>query len=337
MTNEAVMMMMFAAALAIVLWPKYGLAASLTRLRALIHKERLEHVLKHLHHCEFSGLSATLESLAGVLHVSRSQVTDPVSRLEAAGLLTTSTGHPTLTVAGRREALRVVRIHRLWETYFAHHSGMDETLWHDEADRREHSTTKAEIDRIDAQLGHPRFDPHGAPIPTPGGELPSARGQTLTSLAVNERGRVIHIEDEPRATYQQLVAQGITIGVVVRILECSPKRIRLEIAGEEHTVAPVIVGNVTIELLDGSSSAGVDSIRLSQLAPGRKGRVVRLLPTCRGIQRRRLLDLGLVSGTVVESELRSGMGDPTAYRIRSALIALRQDEAKHVQIEQLTG
>ena len=70
--------------------------------------------------------------------------------------------------------------------------------------------------------------------------------------------------------------------------------------------------------------------RLSSIAPGESAEVVALAATCRGAQRRRLLDLGLVPGTRVTSELRGPSGDPTAYRIRGALIALRRDQAHHI-------
>ena len=61
-----------------------------------------------------------------------------------------------------------------------------------------------------------------------------------------------------------------------------------------------------------------------------------LAATCRGAQRRRLLDLGVVPGTRVTSELRGPSGDPTAYRIRGALIALRRDQAHHIFVHRLS-
>jgi DtxR family Mn-dependent transcriptional regulator len=71
---------------------------------------------------------------------------------------------------------------------------------------------------------------------------------------------------------------------------------------------------------------------LGALAPGETARVVRLSPECRGAQRRRLLDLGLVPGTPVTAELVSLAGDPVAYRIRGALIALRREQANRVVV-----
>jgi len=54
---------------------------------------------------------------------------------------------------------------------------------------------------------------------------------------------------------------------------------------------------------------------------------------CQGAQRRRLLDLGVVPGTRIVAELDSASGDPIAYRIRGALIALRRQQAEWIEIE----
>jgi DtxR family Mn-dependent transcriptional regulator len=322
------------ASLTALFWPRMGLITLAGRFRDMAKKEQIEHALKHLQHCEYAGLSATFESLAGTLRVSRQRAIDLAEKLESAALVTTLSGRLELTSAGRREALRVIRIHRLWEKYFADQSGLDETLWHDEADRREHKTSADEMQRLAAELGHPRFDPHGAPIPTVAGDLPESRGSALSNLEPGERGRIVHIEDEPRATYEQLVAQGLTVGASLRVLERTPQRIRLDVDGEDQLVAPVVAGHVSVELIE-SSLEPIGSDRLSHLLPGMKGRVVGLLPSCRGVQRSRLLDLGLLSGTVVEAELQGLGGDPRAFRIRGALIALREGQSKLVQIEKL--
>jgi DtxR family transcriptional regulator, Mn-dependent transcriptional regulator len=333
--GELLVLITIVVVLVALLWPRVGAISLVGRFRDLARKEQVEDALKHLHHCEFSGLSATLESLSGALRVSRQRATDLTEKLEAAVLVTTLSGRLELTPSGRREALRVIRIHRLWEKYFADQSGLDETLWHDEADRREHTTSEDEARNLDAKLGHPRYDPHGAPIPTATGDLPLGRGTPLTNFKPGNKGRIVHVEDEPRATYEQLVAQGLTVGAFVRVLERSSERIRLDVDGEEQLLAPVVAGNVSVEQIETTTDSETLD-RLSHLQPGAKGRVVGLLPSCRGVQRRRLLDLGLLSGTVVEAELQGPGGDPRAYRIRGALIALREGQSRLVQIETLS-
>ncbi|MGD9375983.1 MAG: FeoA family protein, partial [Anaerolineae bacterium] len=71
---------------------------------------------------------------------------------------------------------------------------------------------------------------------------------------------------------------------------------------------------------------------LSDLEPGEKAVVAGLSPSCRGSERRRFLDLGILPGTAVEAEMISPSGDPTAYRVRGALLALRREQAEYIRI-----
>ncbi|MCH1984103.1 ferrous iron transport protein A [Ruminococcus sp. OA3] len=71
-------------------------------------------------------------------------------------------------------------------------------------------------------------------------------------------------------------------------------------------------------------------LRLSQLKPGEKAVVVRLMTS--GNMRRRLQDIGLIDGTAVECVGKSPMGDPTAYLIRRAVIALRDEDSRQVRV-----
>ncbi|NIW11337.1 MAG: iron dependent repressor, partial [Gammaproteobacteria bacterium] len=69
------------------------------------------------------------------------------------------------------------------------------------------------------------------------------------------------------------------------------------------------------------------------LEPGETAEVVRISPACYGLERRRFMDLGILPGTKITNEMRSPTGDPTAYRIRGAVIALRQEQAKLIFVK----
>jgi Fe2+ transport system protein FeoA len=75
---------------------------------------------------------------------------------------------------------------------------------------------------------------------------------------------------------------------------------------------------------------------LNQLGVGQQARVLQLMPRLRGAERRRLMDLGMLPGTTVEADLSSPLGDPVAYRVRDALIALRSEQARNIKIEPIT-
>ena len=310
-------------------WPSIGLAWRWRRGLAASDRVEVEDALKHLWDGEYRQRPATLESLAGSLGLSGRAAAELVDRLGRLGLLHHDDSALHLTSDGRREALRVIRIHRLWERYLADETGLDAREWHAHAERREHGTSDQQADALAATLGYPRFDPHGDPIPMPSGEVPPHQGMPLTQLLADQVAEIVHIEDEPEAVFAQIAAAGLVPGMRVRVLDRSPQRIRIEAEADEVVLAPVVAANVTVLLIEAPSSVTATS-RMSALAPGESAEVVALAASCRGAQRRRLLDLGLVPGTRVTSELRGPSGDPTAYRIRGALIALRRDQASHI-------
>jgi DtxR family Mn-dependent transcriptional regulator len=155
----------------------------------------------------------------------------------------------------------------------------------------------------------------------------------LTALEPDQVARIIHLEDEPPAVYAQLVALGLHPGLEVRLLESGPQRLRLWVAGNEQVLAPVVAASVTVlPLPDRVLAEPAATQRLSDLKPGETAVVSGLSPTCRGTERRRFLDLGILPGTAIEAEMISPSGDPTAYRVRGALLALRREQADHIQI-----
>ncbi len=261
------------------------------------------------------------------------QAVDLLGRIEGRGLLQRNGSDLQLSAEGRSYALRIIRVHRLWERYLADETGVQESDWHGHAEEREHALTTGEANALSAEMGHPRYDPHGDPIPTPRGDVPSARGQTLMSLPPAESGRIVHLEDEPEAIFAQLLAEGLHIGMPVQVIEVDQERVRFWADGEEHVLAPVLAANVHVVPTPAEALAAGPRETLASLQRGQQARVLRLSQACRGLERRRLMDLGLVPGTEVEAEMQSASGDPTAYRIRGSLIALRREQAETIQIE----
>jgi len=230
----------------------------------------------------------------------------------------------------------VIRAHRLWERYLAEDTGFDESEWHSQAEFYEHQLSPDEANALDARLGHPTHDPHGDPIPAADGELVAHGGRPLPTLGLNEPGRIVHIEDEPDAVYAQLLAEGLYPGMRVRLTELSPQRVRFWANGDAHLLAPIVAANISVVPIP--REATVEEIageQLSALKPGEQATVTYISPRCHGPERRRMMDLGILPGTLVEAELTSPGGDPTAYRIRGALIALRDEQARLIHISRL--
>ena len=313
-------------------WPSWGLAGRWRRGLVASDRVEIEDALKHLWDGEYRQRAATLESLAGALGITGRDAAGIVDRLGRLDLVQHDAHGLHLTGEGRRHALRVIRIHRLWERYLADETGLDAREWHSQAERKEHRTSDEQAASLAATLGHPRFDPHGDPIPLVSGEVPPYQGASLTELALDKVGAIVHIEDEPEAVFAQIAAAGLVPGMRVRVLERSPQRIRIAAESEEVVLAPVVAANITVQSMDEPVEARAMT-PLSALGPGERGEVIALATSCRGVQRRRLLDLGVVPGTVVTHELRGPSGDPTAYRIRGALIALRREQADAIYVQ----
>ena len=135
-----------------------------------------------------------------------------------------------------------------------------------------------------------------------------------------------------RSPAQVLFRQGLYLGLPIQVTGVSDEHVRFMAEGHMIDLPPTMAGNVFVTPLSSQQEMEGPYETLHDLASRERGRVVRISPTCRGLERRRLMDLGVIPGTVIEMETRSPGGDPTAYRIRGALIALRRESAGHIQI-----
>lgn len=339
MTPAANLLIAAAACAAVLLLfrPRRGLYWVWARARGVTERVQLEDALKHIYDCHYTGGRATVQSLAGALQVSVNHAAQVSARLEATGLVTSAHAGLELTPQGRQEALRVIRVHRLWERYLADQTGVDQTEWHAQADEVEHRMTAADVDALAERMGDPQYDPHGDPIPSAGGEIPARAGEPLNDVIPGKWARIVHVEDEPAAVYAQLVATQLYPGMLVQVLESLPDRIVIEVAQQARILAPIVAANVTVEVLAERTPTAVTTRPLSSLAVGEQAAVVDISQACQGLERRRLLDLGVVPGTVVTAEMQAFGGDPTAYRIRGAMIALRREQADSIQVERQSG
>jgi len=294
-----------------------------------------EDALKHLYKCEADQTRATVRSLAGQLGISVDKTTQILSELRGRGLVELKEESFPLTKSGREYGLHVVRAHRLWERYLADRTGVSEVEWHGQAEIREHEISPEQADRLWAQLGHPTHDPHGDPLPLVDGGLVPVSERTLLSLGADQRARIVHVEDEPESVYARLVKKGVFPGMEFRVLERTEDSVTILAEGREKTLDGFEAANVSVESIEKEETDFSGTIRMADLEPGQKGEVVVLSRATRGLERRRLMDFGILPGTVVEPELRGFGGDPTAYRVRGALIALRKDQSAHIIVRRV--
>jgi DtxR family transcriptional regulator, Mn-dependent transcriptional regulator len=154
-------------------------------------------------------------SLAGRLRVAPASVTNMLQKLASSPLPFVEYERHRgvlLSAVGKRRALEVLRHHRLIETFL--HEMLDYPIEevHQEAERLEHFISERFEERIDAKLGHPKFDPHGHCIPAMDGKMPKRVSKPLIDL--HEQGAFIvdSVSDEDATVLKRLKALGITPG-----------------------------------------------------------------------------------------------------------------------------
>jgi DtxR family Mn-dependent transcriptional regulator len=109
--------------------------------------------------------------------------------------------------------------------------------------------------------------------------------------------------------------------------------VRFWAGDDEHVLAPILAANIAvIPVSEEPKAEDTHGEPLTNLKPGQEAQVMALSPRIRGAERRRLMDLGLLPGTTIEVEMASAGGDPIAYRIRGALIALRKSQAQLISV-----
>lgn len=311
----------------------WGAVAALrrwSRRNQLMANARTEDAVKHLFHEDERSGAATLHSLSGAMSVTPDRAAEIASDLVNDGLAVQEEGRIRLTTLGRDRALSVIRRHRLYERFLADETGVVPTAWHDRAEREEHRLTASEAEHLARRLGDPLFDPHGDPIPSAAGSLPSPRGGPLHASTPGATVMLVHIEDEPTSVFQELQALGLQPGIRLRIVEKSERQVVVERRGLTLTLSTVAAANVTVV----PSSPEARAVSTLERTPvGRTVTVAAIDDACFGVQRRRLLDLGFVPGTSVTPELPSPGGDPVAYRVRGALVALRKAQAALILVE----
>jgi DtxR family Mn-dependent transcriptional regulator len=171
---------------------------------------------------EWSSAPVTTKMLAERLGVGASTVSETVRRLASQGLVVHAPyGEIELTDVGRSHAVAMVRRHRLLETLLVQALGYSWDEVHDEAEVLEHAVSDLLIERIDLRLGRPTRDPHGDPIPTRDGHVPSPPARLLWDLEPGE-WVVARISDADPDMLRYCASVGLGLDARVTVLERRP-------------------------------------------------------------------------------------------------------------------
>lgn len=205
----------------------------------------VEDYLKAIYALSQDGSSATTSSLARTLDVQPASVTGMVKRLAETGFLEHLPYRGVrLTRSGMDEALRVIRRHRILETYLQLKLGFAWDDVHAEADRLEHAASDVLIEKMATALGEPTHDPHGAPIPSPAGDIDAPAIATLAGAAPGSTVEVRAVQDDDSQYLRQLKGLGLTPGVQINVLRHEPAsgHVTLTVGGEAGEGADLTIG-----------------------------------------------------------------------------------------------
>lgn len=338
MNNPVTLLLIFTGIILVLIllfYPKKGLYWRILSGMANDNKILIEDILKKIYHAEDSGTTITIDNIINSLQEKPKKIIETISEMEAKDLVSFKKGVIKLNENGLNYALHIIRVHRLWEKYLSEKTGFDKKDWHEIAEKMEHKLDSNQTKELAINLGNPRFDPHGDPIPTEEGEIEPINGQQLPTFKEGTIGRIIHIEDEPEIIYKQILAEDLHIGSHLHIIENNDKRVVFHSEGEEYILAPIVANNITITQLLKDEITEEDTFRLSSLKQGEDAKIIGISRECRGEIRRRLLDLGFVINTKIKVDLASPMNNPRAYLVRDTAIAIRNEQAKYILIEKI--
>jgi DtxR family Mn-dependent transcriptional regulator len=193
------------------------------------------------------GDRATTSALAEHLSVSAPSVSGMLARLQTQGWVTYERYKgATLTERGAEEALRLLRRHRLIETFLIEYLSYTWDEVHEEAEALEHAISDRFTERLAERLGHPTHDPHGDPIPTRRGGLPRTPDLALDELAEGDHLRVARLRTQDASLLAHLDALRIRPGQEVTVVRRTPEAGVVHVLGDGHeaVLSQVVAGVV---------------------------------------------------------------------------------------------
>jgi DtxR family transcriptional regulator, Mn-dependent transcriptional regulator len=218
----------------------------------------IQDYLKHIFALTENKQSATTNALAERLNVAPASVTGMVQKLAALEqplVLYRKHQGVTLTPAGQRAALEVIRHHRLLEAWLVHSLGYTWDEVHEEACRLEHVISEDLEARIAAALGNPNRDPHGDPIPDADLVMPGDETLPLSSLRPGQRATVSRVNNDEDSNFlRHMTHLGLTPGAQLTVVDYSPFDNNLTV--QVSAMPPVVLGlavtyKVFVDLLPG--------------------------------------------------------------------------------------
>ena len=211
--------------------------------------DAIQDYLKEIYKLEAAGRRATTSALAERLEVSLPSVTSMLKKLASLGLVEHRRYYgATLTEAGERVALEVIRHHRLLEQYLVETLGLPLDAVHAEADRLEHALSEELEAHIDRTLGFPTSDPHGDPIPGPDLRIAQKKTTPLSTLKAGAKATVSRVPDGDGELLRYLSKLKLTPGSRLVVRESAPfdGPVTVRVGGADHAISRELAAKIAV-------------------------------------------------------------------------------------------
>ncbi len=169
---------------------------------------------------EIQPEGVSTKSIGELLEIKSPTVSDMLKKLASKKLIKYERYKGvSLTKGGEIIALKVIRKHRLWETFLVNKFGFKWDEVHDIAEQLEHIDSGKLVDRLDAYLGFPQFDPHGDPIPNKNGIISILYERTLDQVGEGEKVILVGVKDHTKLFLKYLESNNLTLGARISVLQ----------------------------------------------------------------------------------------------------------------------
>jgi len=210
-----------------------------------------ENYLKSIYHLSLNAASVSTNQIAASVNTSAASVTDMLKKLADKQLINYARYQGvSLTPAGEKIALHIIRKHRLWEYFLVEKLDFKWDEVHEMAEEMEHISSKELVDRLDKFMGYPKYDPHGDPIPDSKGNFKTHELKPVSLVLVNEVGVISGVRDHSSSFLQYLEKQQLTIGKKIKVLDIIDydHSMVLQLADNKVTISREVANNLLIAI-----------------------------------------------------------------------------------------
>lgn len=210
-----------------------------------------ENYLKAIYHLSLNNGNVSTNQIAAALNTKAASVTDMLKKLAEKLLINYARYQGvSLTPAGEKIAVNIIRKHRLWEYFLVEKLNFKWDEVHDMAEEMEHISSLELIDRLDKFMGYPKSDPHGDPIPDRHGNIKKNQLVCVAELSVNDSGVIAGVRDHSPSFLQYLEKLQLLIGKKIAVTDVTDydRSVVVQMEGNNINISRDVANNLLIAL-----------------------------------------------------------------------------------------